>query len=96
MLFHAVLFNFKSDVSAASIDRIISEARTKLPSIPGVMNLFAGKALNENLEYGYAITMLFKDEGALEEYRDHPDHVQFRDVDFYPYVTTKTGIDYVD
>lgn len=96
MLIHLVLFNFKADVSEIKRKEIMDIARKVLPGIPGVMNLMAGEKIREMDEFKYAISMNFLDSAALEEYRQHPEHVKFRDVDFFPYVETKQGIDYED
>jgi len=96
MLFHAVLFCFKDNVPDTRRDNILRLSREVLPKIPGVMNLMAGKTINPNNEYDHAITMYFEDEAALQEYRDHPAHVHFRDVEFFPYVDKKIGLDYSD
>lgn len=95
MLFHAVLFNFKKDLGEDRKEEILGLAR-KLAEIPGVYNMFAGKTINEGGKFEYGLTMYLDDEKALQEYRDHPDHVKFRDVDFFPFVEDKQGLDYVD
>ena len=95
MLFHAVLFNFKPDVSPQQREDILQAARDKLIPIPGVSSLLAGKTVKPGSEYEYAITMYF--EGgvpALEAYRVHPDHEYFRDVTFFPFLENKLGLDY--
>ncbi|MFC1474662.1 Dabb family protein [bacterium] len=96
MLFHAVLFNFKDDLPDDKKEHILQLARDMLPPIPGVMNLMAGKNIKPDSEYEYSITMYFDDEAALQEYRDHPEHVKFRDAEFFPFVGSKIGIDYID
>jgi len=96
MLFHAVLFNFREDVSMEKRESILQLARALLPPIPGVMNLLAGKNIKQGSEYEYAITMYFDDEAALQEYRGHADHIRFRDVEFFPFLSSKCGLDYID
>lgn len=96
MLVHLVLFNFKEGLSEVQKKRVLDEARNVLPGIPGVMNLMAGRRIRETDEYEYAISMYFLDKEELETYRAHPDHVKFRDADFFPFVSNKLGIDYED
>lgn len=96
MLIHVVLFNFKAEVTESKRKEVLDIARKVLPEIPGVTNLMAGKKIRDMDEFEYAISMNFLDTAALEEYRQHPDHVKFRDIDFFPYVETKQGIDYED
>ncbi len=95
MLFHAVLFNFKKELGEDRKEEILGLAR-KLSEIPGVRNLLAGRTINEGGKFEYGLTMYFEDEEALREYREHPDHVRFRDVDFFPFVEDKLGLDYTD
>lgn len=60
------------------LNRLIAEARARLPVLPGVMNLRAGKSIT-GPEKGYAaaLAMDFADAGALEAYRVNPDHQHF-------------------
>ena len=95
MLFHAVLFNFKSDVSDVKKQEILRLAYDLLTPIPGVSGLNAGRTIHPGAEYEYAITMYFEGGApALQAYRDHPDHVRFRDIEFFPFLDTKLGLDY--
>jgi hypothetical protein len=95
MLFHAVLFNFKSDVTEEHRGAILQAARDKLTPIPGVLHLLAGKSIIPGSPYAYAITMYFADGNPeLQAYRAHPDHEYFRDVTFFPFLENKLGLDY--
>ena len=95
MLFHAVLFNFKSNVSEEQRASILQAARDKLTPIPGVLHLLAGKSVKPDSPYAYAITMYFAGGNSeLQAYRIHPDHEHFRDVTFFPYLEDKLGLDY--
>lgn len=95
MLFHAVLFNFKTDVSEEQRASILQAARDRLAPIPGVLHLLAGKAVKPDSPHEYAITMYFAGGGPeLQAYRVHPDHEYFRDVTFFPYLEDKLSLDY--
>jgi len=96
MLVHVVLFDFKPDVATQKRQSILDLARVKLAAIPGVMNLLVGKAATDKCDYPFALSMYFDDLQALETYRAHPDHVHFRDVEFFPYLQRKQGMDYND
>lgn len=95
MLFHAVLFNFKSDVPEEQREAILQAARDKLIPIPGVLHLLAGKSVKSDSPYEYGITMYFAGgDPELQAYRAHPDHEHFRDVTFFPFLENKLGLDY--
>lgn len=97
MLFHAVLFNYKDDVTEEKKKTILDLAYSLLMPIPGVSALHAGRSIKEDAEFEYAITMLFEGgQPALQAYRDHPDHVRFRDIEFFPFLKDKLGLDYED
>lgn len=95
MLFHAVLFNFNDDVTEQKRKTILQLAYDLLVPIPGVLDLHAGRSIKSDSEYEYAITMYFEGgQPELQEYRDHPNHVRFRDVEFFPFLKSKLGLDY--
>ena len=96
MLLHAVLFNFKPDLSEEKKKRIYQLSYEKLEPIPGVMNLHTGKTINESAEYEHGVFMYFEDREALQKYRAHPEHIRFRDEEFFPFLESYTGLDYED
>jgi Stress responsive A/B Barrel Domain len=96
MLVHVVLFDFKADVDPGRREVVLDLARKALVRIPGVSNLLAGKSIRKETEYPFALSMYFESEAALNIYRDHPDHVKFRDVDFFPLLEKVQGLDYED
>lgn len=96
MLAHIVLFNFKSEISDPEKERILALSREKLAKLPGVQNLLVGKTIKQDSEFEYALTMYFDDVKALDHYRDHPDHVHFRDKELFPFLDKVKGLDYAD
>lgn len=96
MLVHVVLFNFKPDLYEDRKTEILQLSRTKLAALPGVKNLLVGKSIKSENEFAYALSMYFEDEQALDTYRNHPDHVHFRDVTFFPFLENFKGLDYAD
>ncbi|MGO9272980.1 MAG: Dabb family protein [Terriglobia bacterium] len=78
MICHVVLYRMKLGFTEADEVRLIDEAQRRLPLLPGVKNLRAGKNI-KSAENGYsvALTMDFEDDAALEAYRVHPDHQFF-------------------
>lgn len=75
---HIVLYRMKPGTTEEDEKRLIDEARKKLPKIPGVKNLRAGKSIR-GPENGYSVGLVmdFQDEAALEAYRVNPDHQKF-------------------
>jgi fructose-bisphosphate aldolase class II len=91
-----VLFNFKEEISADRREEILQLSRKKLAALPGVSHLLVGKTIKADDEFAYALSMYFENEDALNTYRDHPDHVHFRDVDLFPHLDGVRGLDYTD
>lgn len=96
MLVHLVRFEFKPDVDSQQREAILTLARKKLAELPGVRHLLVGRSIKPDSEYDYALSMYFENEQALKTYRDHPDHVHFRDVEFFPFLKDVQGLDYAD
>jgi|GEM_PF-3795990 len=96
MLFHAVLFNFKEAVEGEKREEILKITREKLGKIPGVKNLLVGKTIKHKSEFEYGLFMHLENQDALQTYREHPDHVYFRDVEFFPFLENYKGLDYED
>jgi len=78
MICHVVLYRMKVGATGHDEERLIDEARKRLPLLPGVKNLRAGKNI-EPAEEGYSVALVmdFDDVSALEAYRVHPDHQFF-------------------
>lgn len=96
MLAHIVLFNFKPKVDSGQREQILALARNKLADIPGVHHLLVGQAVKTGSEHEHGLCMYFADEAALNAYREHPDHVHFRDEEFFPFLETVKGLDFAD
>ena len=96
MLVHVVLFSFKPELDGTAREAVLRAAREELPRLPGVRHLLVGKCVNPEPEYDYALSMYFEDEKALDAYRDHPDHVRFRDERFKPHLSAIKGLDYAE
>ena len=96
MLFHSVLFNFKPDIGEEKKNEVLKHARELLAGIPGVMNLHVGKAIRQKSDYEYGLFMYIDNQEGLQVYREHPNHVKFRDVEFFPFLENYKGLDYED
>jgi len=78
MICHVVFYRMKPGCTEADETRLIDEARRRLPLLPGVKKLRAGKNIRSSEDsYSVALVMDFEDEAALEAYRVHPDHQFF-------------------
>ena len=78
MIGHIVFYRMKPGTSEGDENRLIDEARRRLPHIPGVRNLRAGKSFGgPEKGYSVALVMDFQDAAALEAYRVNADHQQF-------------------
>lgn len=77
MVQHLVLFRFRSDLPAGSVDAVFEELRGFRQSIPGITG-FRGGAYNstEGLAQGFThgFTMTFVDAAARDAYLPHPLH----------------------
>ena len=77
MVHHVVLFRFRSDLPAGSVEAVFEELRGFRQSIPGITG-FRGGAYNstEGLAHGFThgFTMTFVDAAARDAYLPHPLH----------------------
>ena len=78
MIGHIVLYRMKPGTTADDEIRLVEEARSQLPKLPGVKNLRAGRSIEPGSKgYAVALVMDFADEAALEAYRVNPEHQRF-------------------
>lgn len=77
MVQHVVLFRFRSDLPAGSVEAVFEELRSFRQSIPCITG-FQGGAYNstEGLAHGFThgFTMTFVDAAARDAYLPHPLH----------------------
>lgn len=77
MVHHVVLFRFRPDLPAGSVEAVFEELRGFRQSIPGITG-FQGGAYNstEGLAQGFThgFTMTFVDAAARDAYLPHPLH----------------------
>lgn len=78
MICHLVLYRMKQGTSEAEENRLLDEARRRLPKIPGVRNFKAGRSITgPEKGYALALAMDFEDAAALGAYRVDADHQRF-------------------
>jgi Stress responsive A/B Barrel Domain len=78
MICHVVLYQMKPGVSREDEEKLMVEARKRIPLVPGVKNLKVGRSIR-GPEKGYliALVMDLPDEAGLEAYRTDPGHQKF-------------------
>lgn len=78
MICHIVFYRMKPTTNQAEENRLVEEARRRLPKVHGVRNLRAGRSLGgPSKDYSVALVMDFDDAAALEAYRVDEDHRRF-------------------
>ena len=96
MLTHVVLYKLKAEVTPEEREKLLAEARRRLATIPGVMNLRAGTSIYPDDPYQAALVMDFEGIEGLDQYRVHPTHVKFLQEVATPLVDEVRRLDYVD
>lgn len=95
-LTHIVMFEVRPDASPEAVDRLVTEARSKLTQIPGVSELHAGWTLQRDSPHRVVLTMRLEDEAALAAYRVHPLHVEYVEQVIKPVEQRRFVIDSLD
>lgn len=88
---HIVLYNAEGDVGG-----MVAEGMRALAAVPGVRQVFAGKAVTNDARYAHAWVVRFVDAGVIGWYRDHPLHARFADRHFRPVAGDRMTIDFRD
>jgi fructose-bisphosphate aldolase class II len=90
---HLILYNSSED--DARVEEVMAEGRRVLGAIPGVRQVYTGRALKEGGKYRYCWLVRFVHPKVVESYRDHPDHAAFADTRFRPLASAgRISIDY--
>ena len=77
MIIHIALYAWKQESTTEAIDRAIAEVRALKKKVPGLIDVRCGKNYSKwNEGYTHAFVVLAKDQKALDDYRNHPDHVK--------------------
>lgn len=76
MVIHIALFAWKDGTSKEDIERALDDVKALKQKVPGVTDIHCGLNFSPwNEGYTHAVVVSAKDEGALDAYRKHPDHV---------------------
>ena len=91
MVKHIVLYNFKPEVDKAKAVAIIREALEPLVGkIPGLLHLEVRMAFQG---MDYALYSEFESRQALEQYAEHPLHLEAKDK-FFHFLDSRVVADY--
>lgn len=88
---HVVLYNADGE-----LEDTIAEGMRALSAVPGVRQVFAGRATTAEARYHHAWVVRFVDSGVVGWYRDHPLHTRFADERFRPLAGDRMTIDFLD
>jgi len=92
---HAILYNTEG-LDAAGVEDMMAAGRRDLASIPGVLRVFTGHAVQEDATYRHCWLVQFTDRAVIDSYRGHPLHKQFADQRFRPFAGGRVSIDFED
>lgn len=82
MLKHLVLLKFREHLSEQDLNAIVNGLSDLKKSLPGIMSFSYGSYIGEgkrNKGYNYAFSMDFVDQEFLQEYLEHPKHIQVKE-----------------
>ena len=88
---HMIIYNVSEN---SDPEAMIAEGRKVLGAIPGVREVFAGKAVKEDAGYLYSWNVRFCHPDVIDSYRDHPAHVDFANNRFRPAANDRISIDF--
>jgi fructose-bisphosphate aldolase class II len=92
-----VIHNIVFNLDAAALDQaeaIMEEGRRVLSTIPGVLEVLTGEAVQQDAQYRFCWNVRFAHPAVIESYRDHPKHVRFADERFRPFAANRLSIDF--
>ncbi|HSE99058.1 MAG TPA: Dabb family protein [Blastocatellia bacterium] len=92
ILRHTVAFNFKPDVPQSTIDKILAETRTTLPTIKGATNIVVGPQTSDWTKYKYGISIDFVSKEAKTFYANSPQSKRLHE-QYKKYVEEEVVID---
>lgn len=90
---HLIIYNV-AEASAGETDEMISVGQRVLAGLPGVRQVFAGRAVKRDAGYQYCWLIRFAHRAVIDSYRDHPTHVAYADRLFRPRAGDRISIDY--
>ncbi len=88
---HTIIYNLDE---AADVTALMAEGRRVLSRIPGVREVFTGRALQEDARYRFSWNLRFCHPAVVDSYRDHPEHLAFANNCFRPVAGDRISIDF--
>lgn len=99
MVKHIILWQFKDELSDDTKKALGKEIKEKLEAlqgrIPGLIDIHVQEDILPSSNADLMLDCSFTDEGALNGYAVHPDHVKIKDEIIGPNVKSRVCIDYV-
>jgi len=89
---HLIFYNLTCPEQEA--ETVIAEGQRVLATIPGVRQVFAGKAIDESGKYRYCWRVQFASAAVVDSYRDHPLHVDYANTYFRPNAGDRVTVDF--
>ena len=90
---HLIIYNVDG-ITDHQANTMMSKGRDILSTIPGVLEVITGRAIQHDAMYRYTWLIRFCHSAVIESYRIHPKHVAFADTLFRPVAGERISIDY--
>lgn len=92
---HVIVYNV-DDAGDEQVDAMMARGRDILSRIPGVRRVFTGWAVQQSSRYRCCWLIEFAHEKVINNYQQHPDHVEFANQLFRPLAGDRISIDFVE
>jgi len=90
---HVIVYN-TSENDPTVIQIMLRKGKQQLSSIPGVLDVRVGRAMDDKSKYRYCWLVRFAHESVIESYKTHPIHVAYADSYFRPIAADRVTNDY--
>ena len=90
---HLIIYNVDG-ITEQQANTMIQQGRDILSTIPGVLEVVTGHAVQDDASYRYTWLIRFCHPAVIESYRTHPEHIAFADTLFRPVAGERISIDY--
>lgn len=90
---HVIVYN-SSESDPTVIQIMLRKGKEQLSSIPGVLDVRIGRAIDDKSKYRYCWLVRFAHENVIEYYKTHPIHVAYADNYFRPVAADRVTNDY--
>ena len=90
---HLIVYNVDG-ITEQQANTMMSEGQKTLSTIPSVLEVIIGHAVQHDAMYRYTWLIRFCHSVVIDSYRNHPKHVAFADTLFRPVAGERISIDY--